>query len=357
MAILTSSAAGEDSQESDSLGASIFTHYLASALVGAADADRDGYITVGEAFAYASSATLAATAATVTGPQHPTYRLDLAGREDLVLTRPGLLGRQLGGLAFRQPGRYLVWRGRVAVAELDSDDAGHRLALEAGRYHVVRRGRDYLLEGDFAVAAGEVSDVDADRLHRVDYARVVRKGGTGRRRSFALNAVTGIRLGRETGAASVTALGGRWDLPQLSVELRLALGLSRSTSGQDDGVLTDLRTYELTPMVLVLRAFDVGRVTFGLGLDVGGAFVLQKIDITRTGDAIHTSDDHRAFGLVLGMLGQVQVALGRGFFVATELSLQTYWLRVADWQFPRTGTTNLVGDPSLCVLGGLGASF
>jgi hypothetical protein len=359
MAILTSSAAGEDSQESDSLGGSIFTHYLASALVGAADADKDGQITIGEAFSYASSATLAATAATVAGPQHPTFRLDLAGREDLVLTRPALLGRQVGGLAFQKPGHYLVWRGRVAVAELDSDEAGHRLALEVGRYHVVRRGVDHLLEGDFVVAAGQVGEVDADRLRRVDYARVVRKGGTGRRRSFALNALAGLRLGRELSGAYLAGLGGRWDLPQLSVELRLTLGLSSNHSGQTDGALrdVDIHTYDLTPMVLVLRAFDVGRVTFGLGLDIGGAFVLQKIDITRTGYAIHTSDDHRAFGVVVGALGQLQVALGRGFYYETEISLQTYWLRFPESGFPHTGGTELIGDPSLCALGGFGANF
>src|SRR5207249_4450049 len=59
--ILTSSAAGEASQESDKLGASFFTHYLASALIGASDRNGDGVVTLAEAFSYAADRTVAAT--------------------------------------------------------------------------------------------------------------------------------------------------------------------------------------------------------------------------------------------------------------------------------------------------------
>ena len=76
VAILSSSAAGESSQESDALGASFFTHALVSALLGAGDTNHDGSVTLGEAFAYAKERTLAATSRTIVGPQHPTFRLD-----------------------------------------------------------------------------------------------------------------------------------------------------------------------------------------------------------------------------------------------------------------------------------------
>jgi uncharacterized caspase-like protein len=103
VAILSSSSEGEDSQESDSLSASFFTHYLVSALRGAADVDVDGRVTLVEAFTFASERTLAATSRTVAGPQHPTYRFDLAGREDLVLTRPVALA--LGAAVRSRRGR------------------------------------------------------------------------------------------------------------------------------------------------------------------------------------------------------------------------------------------------------------
>lgn len=88
LAILTSSSASEDAQESDELGASIFTHHLVSALLGAADRDGDGLVTLGEAFRYSAERTLAVSSSTRVGPQHPTYRFDLGGRDDLVLSRP-----------------------------------------------------------------------------------------------------------------------------------------------------------------------------------------------------------------------------------------------------------------------------
>ena len=103
VAMLSSRAAGESSQESDALGASFFTHALVSALLGAADTNHDGAVTLGEAFAYARERTLAATSRTVVGTQHPTFRLDLGGREDLVLTRPGAEHRNVGTLAFTAP--------------------------------------------------------------------------------------------------------------------------------------------------------------------------------------------------------------------------------------------------------------
>ena len=107
LAILTSSAAGEDAQESDQLQASVFTHHLLSALLGAADRDRNGLVTVDEAFAYASERTLASTVSTWPGPQHPTYRLELGGRGDLVLADPGRQSRHRGGLTSRR--RAVTW--------------------------------------------------------------------------------------------------------------------------------------------------------------------------------------------------------------------------------------------------------
>ena len=131
---MTSSAAGEDAQESDALGASIFTHHLVSALLGAANRDRDGRVTVAEAFAYAADRTLAATVLTLPGPQHPTYRLEIGGRDDLTLTEPGASARGTRDAAFADAGTYLVQNGageRAVVAELSADRGGGRLDRRA----------------------------------------------------------------------------------------------------------------------------------------------------------------------------------------------------------------------------------
>lgn len=176
-AILTSSAAGEEAQESDELKASFFTHYFASALLGAADRDQDGAITVEEAFGYAADRTLVATAATVPGPQHPTYRFDLSGRERLVLTRPGVNRAGHGVLELPRAGWFLVRRsGGPVIAEAHVDASGRRLALETGVYRVTLRERDHYLEGDVTVPAGEVTRVPLERFARQRYTPVARKG-------------------------------------------------------------------------------------------------------------------------------------------------------------------------------------
>ena len=237
LAILTSSAAGEDAQESDHLRASIFTHHLLSALVGAADRDRNGRITIDEAFSYAAERTLASTAHTLPGPQHPTYRLELGGRDDLILTQPGVLDRRRGTLAFAEPGTYLVQSDGpdgAIVAELVSDRPAGRLTVEVGRYFVTERNREFLRQGPFLVATGVVTTVTAAQLQRVDYARVVRKGSVERRRAFSgfvLGGVRGALLGLGLGVTGdhgkVQTTAGDITSLQFALALDATLGLHR----------------------------------------------------------------------------------------------------------------------------------
>jgi hypothetical protein len=85
-AFLTASSENEAAQESDRVGAAFFTHFLVSALRGAADANRDGRVTLAEAYQFAYDETLGRTAQTAAGAQHPAYDIQLAGSGDLVLT-------------------------------------------------------------------------------------------------------------------------------------------------------------------------------------------------------------------------------------------------------------------------------
>ena len=143
LAFLASSSESEVAQESDELGGSFFTHFLVSGLRGAADRDRNGRVSLGESYEFASRHTLAATATSPVGPQHPTFRFDLAGQQDIALTYPGRLGTGLGRLVFDRPGRYFIRQqnGGAAVTELLSN-GGDELSLDPGGYEVVRRGED-----------------------------------------------------------------------------------------------------------------------------------------------------------------------------------------------------------------------
>lgn len=274
VAILTSSAAGEDSQESDKLGSSFFTHYLASGLVGAADRNDDGEVTLAEAFGYASERTLVATAGTVAGPQHATFRFDLGGREDLVLTAPGLANDRMGHLEIASAGSWLVQRGGAdgpVVAELSTARADRRrLALTPGTYLVTRRDRDALLQGEVSLERGGTASVEPGTMRRIAYAQVVRKGESPRIASASVFTAAGGRTEiNDLGGARRFDAGARFDFRPVSLEVRA--GSSRSATVVQTPFGPDtLGVSELSFGIAALRAFDAGRTTFSGGVEVGG---------------------------------------------------------------------------------------
>jgi len=179
MVILTSSASDEDSQESDLIGGSYFSHHLASGLLGGADRSGDGRVTLFEAYAYAYDRTVADTAESAAGAQHPTFSYDLAGNGDLVLTDVG--GRR-EGLYFARaaPGGvyYLVdGRGFVAAEVVKNADAERRIALAPGRYRVKRRLADRLRVGEIEIERGQLRTLDESALRDAPFADDPVKGG------------------------------------------------------------------------------------------------------------------------------------------------------------------------------------
>ncbi len=342
VAMLSSSAAGESSQESDALGASFFTHALVSALLGAGDTNHDGAVTLGEAFAYAKERTLAATSRTVVGPQHPTFRLDLGGREDLVLPRPGGEHRNVGTLAFARPGVYVVHKSAQegpVVAELAADDGGGRIALDAGRYFVTRREPDHLEQGRFDVAAHGTTLVAPEAMARLEYARVVRKGGTVRRAAGSLFADVGVR-GEifDLGVAWRTEVGARLDLRQLSLALRLGF----SQSGHDNERL-DITTREISLAVDGLRAFDLGPLTLDGGLEAGTSWLAQAFHDPLT-------PDRTAVGPFVGAVGQLEWPLPHRLYARLEAAGLFY--------FMRTGASSaMTTAPTYRASAGLGVAF
>ena len=86
---ITSSADSEYSQEKDEFKGSIFTYYLANGLLGAADVDHNGQVTLSEAYNFASRKTMQETFGSAKGFQVPTYKYKVQGRQDTVLTELG----------------------------------------------------------------------------------------------------------------------------------------------------------------------------------------------------------------------------------------------------------------------------
>jgi hypothetical protein len=181
IAVMASSSATELSQESEQLRSSYFTHHLLVGLRGAGDADRDGRVTLFEAYRYAYNRTLVDTAATAVGSQHATLELGLRGKGEVVLTYPAEATSKLA-LAASLTGQLLVHRepGDNVVAELHKA-AGEplALALPPGRYVALyRRGRD-LRRCTVALAENATTPLDVSGCPQVETFELASKGADG----------------------------------------------------------------------------------------------------------------------------------------------------------------------------------
>ncbi len=176
-AFLTSSSATEAAQESDNIGASFFTHYLISGLRGAADASRDGVVTLNEAYQYAFNETLVRTERTQFGPQHPSYDIQLTGTGDLVLTDL----RETSAALFIDDavsGRiYIRDAGKKLVVELNKRDKGSlEIGLSPGEYTVLVDAEGALSQAVVSLAAGRRAVLRASDLLAVRPEGTVRRG-------------------------------------------------------------------------------------------------------------------------------------------------------------------------------------
>ncbi|HEY5921087.1 MAG TPA: caspase family protein [Kofleriaceae bacterium] len=167
-AFLSSSSADEDAQESDKIGASFFTYFFVTGLRGAADRNRDGMITLTEAYQFSYEHTLVRTQNTRHGPQHPAYDMHLSGTGDVVITDLRTTESALVlPAALRGKITIIDARGQVAL-EL-TKDAGEplSLALPTESYTVRVENTKGAFEATVALERKGATKLDADELRRV----------------------------------------------------------------------------------------------------------------------------------------------------------------------------------------------
>ena len=216
---IASSAEHEASLEADDVGGSYFSHYLVSGLRGDADANKDGRVDLAEAYAYTYHRTVARSAVSRAGTQHPTYDFDLRGAGGVPLTWPSRsdTGLTLGeGLA----GSYVIVSryGQQVAAEIDKR-VGRRVfvALPAQSYLIKRRvARGYLVGRVNLTWGGKALLADERSMKRVPYAAVARKGEAGPLPTHALSALAELRTGAVAGGDPLLGgrLGYRWALAE-----------------------------------------------------------------------------------------------------------------------------------------------
>ncbi len=325
-AVLSSTTAGEDAQESDELRASFFTHHFLSALRGVADNNRDGFVTLEEAYRYTANRTVWSSAATVSGIQHPTYRYQLRGRSSVRLTR---VRRARGNatLVLDRPGQYVFFEddrdGLVAIEAQIVRGRSRELWLPAGNYFVRVRDAKRLYEGTVRIRDATTNEFRFDDLERVEYAQLVRKGDGTRRQSFALSVWGGYLLpifgyrGSPQGAFM-----GSWVTSAITVdaEFSFAYGWRDETDTELAGQL-----FEPALSVCVRKVFDVGQFSLSFGARAGAAFLIQRFDA-----ADRLAPTRRAVAPFLGLLLRADVRLPRGWFLGWEPALTVATIRSTD---------------------------
>jgi hypothetical protein len=324
LAFLTASAASEDAQESDELRASFFTHALVSGLLGAADRDADGAVVLDEAYRYAYETTLRATSRTLAGTQHPSFRYDLRGQGELVLTRPEAHSGERASLRFPPSMSFLVMRGHeegAVLAEISERAQSRMLSVRPGSYFVRGRGPRVLFEGELAAPAGVITEVDTDDLERIEYARLVRKG------TYGPGLAHGVELGGRVRSALPNAdapcfgafVGYGIDFEDIGGRVRL----SGCTSGFDNGyVEATTNAYDLE--LRVHHAWDLAWLSIDLGLGGGGSLFSQRF--TSEGRA----PDRDSFAPFLALGAAVSWELGYGLYSTLDFTAETHFLSVQE---------------------------
>lgn len=181
-AFLTSASIDEAAQESERLKASVFTHALVSGLRGAADASRDGRVTLAEAYQFAFSETLARTATTRSGPQRPAFDIQLAGTGEMVLTDVRSSAAQLE-LSAKVSGRVFVLNASGGLVVELAKTAGEALQLgvEPGAYRVlVDDGSGGMGQALVSVGERQKRSIEPSALSPVTREALVTRGDTPR---------------------------------------------------------------------------------------------------------------------------------------------------------------------------------
>jgi antitoxin component YwqK of YwqJK toxin-antitoxin module len=175
---LTAASEDEAAQESDKIRGSFFTHYLLSALRGAAD-QGDGVVTLGEAYAYAYDRTVSRTGATTGGTQHPAHDFRISGRGDLPLTDVAQGSARIV-LPDDMQGVVSVLRlpDRTPVAEIaKTSGAPVRVAVPPGSYAVLLRDGKASAEATVGLTAGAERVVSGLQFDPVEIELASAKGG------------------------------------------------------------------------------------------------------------------------------------------------------------------------------------
>jgi hypothetical protein len=254
-ALIASSTGDESAHESDALAGSFFTVHLAAGLRGAADESGDGAVTLTEAFQFARQQTIRDTARRAGEPQHPSFALNLRGRQDVVLAQVAASPSTIALEQAEGPLELVHLASGLKLLELPPGPRTVRLAVPPGRYLVRRLAPDGVRVHELSVPRQGTAALSEGDLVLVPSERLVVKGELGRPSRAATpdrgdwqvslglvgssyaNAFDGVQTGDWSGA---------WSGTRLQVDGRVGI--------------TDRLTWKLGTLAFAYRFGDSSRV-------------------------------------------------------------------------------------------------
>jgi len=273
-ALISSSSGAESAHESDSLRGSFFTHHFAAALRGAADERRAGEVTLTEAFEYARQQTVRETARRAAEPQHPSFALNLKGRQDVVLAQ---LAQAPAALSVEQadgPVELVHLGSGLRLLELPPGRRQVTLAVPPGTYLVRKVAAAGVLAREVTVPPTGSARVSEADLVLVGAERMALKG-----------AEEAPRAGWPRAGAGEVSVGFTTDRGGVAGGLGLGAGPQAGQSAllQFDGRLgiTDRLLWRIGTGAFAFRLGDAD----GVQLVPAGGLLSWRLPLVRLGDA------------------------------------------------------------------------
>jgi hypothetical protein len=213
-ALISSSSGLENAHEGRAVKGSFFTHHLTGALLGAADRNADGSVTLQEAFDYAKALTIRDSARMAKTTQHPSFDMQIRGRSDVVLARIPSDTSTLVLTSQTGPLEVIHLASGITVLEMSAGARKVNLALAPGRYLVRKHNEGQIATKEVDVAAGRTAFLAEQDLEVVANPRLaVLSKGQGEE--------------GESGASTPRPLVSlRTTLPRKTWDLRYAIGSS-----------------------------------------------------------------------------------------------------------------------------------
>lgn len=176
-AYFSSSSESEASQESDTIGASYFTHSIVTGLRGAADTSGDDKVSLNELYYYAFNDTLSQTETSQIGAQHPSYNITMVGSGDLILTDISVADAVLS-IPAEASGQFLVrnLEGKL-VSEINKVSGSQMsIALPVGMYAVTVISGNTTSQSTVQLTRGQTTTLSVAGMRQIQQTAGVARG-------------------------------------------------------------------------------------------------------------------------------------------------------------------------------------